>query len=147
LEEAAPLDAIIAPVGGGGLVAGTCLAAEGICEVYGAEPFEADDAWRSLQSGNIESNDTTNTIADGLKTQLGDINFPIIQSHINSIIRVTEQEIIDAMRLIWTRLKIVAEPSSAVTLAALLCEKALFEGKRVGLIISGGNVDVGNLPF
>ena len=147
LEEQPDLNAIFAPVGGGGLIAGTCIAAEGKCEVYGGEPFEADDAYRSLQSGKIESNETTNTIADGLKTQLGNHNFPIIKKHVKAIIRVTESEIVEAMRLVWTRMKIIIEPSSAVTFAALLKEKEKWAGKKVGIIISGGNVDVGKLPF
>ena len=98
-------------------------------------------------SGQIESNSTTNTIADGLKTQLGDKNFPIIQQGIERIVRVTEQEIVDAMQLIWERLKIVCEASCAVPLAALLNEKELFKDKKIGIIISGGNVDLSKLPF
>lgn len=147
LNEVPDLEYVVCPVGGGGLVAGACLAAAQRCQVYGAEPFEADDAYRSLQSGKIESNSTTNTIADGLRTQLGDINFPIIQTGISGIIRVTEPEIIAAMELIWTRLKIVVEPSSAVTLAAILREPERWQGKKVGLLISGGNIDLSRLPF
>jgi threonine dehydratase len=150
LETNPDLDFIFVPVGGGGLVAGTILAAKSFgnnCKVIGGEPFEVDDAYRSLLSGRIESNSTTNTIADGLKTQLGDQNFPIIQEGIERIVRVTEQEIIDAMQLIWERLKIVCEASCAVPLAALLKEKKLFKGKKIGIIISGGNVDLSKLPF
>ena len=150
LEDRPDLNAIFCPVGGGGLIAGSALAAHYFgndCKVYGGEPFEADDAYRSLQSGKIEGNETTNTIADGLKTTLGDNNFPIIKEHVASIIRVTEIEIISAMRLIWERMKIIVEPSSAVTLAALLRNKENFKGQKVGIIISGGNVDLGNLPF
>ncbi|WP_047415820.1 pyridoxal-phosphate dependent enzyme [Cellulophaga sp. Hel_I_12] len=150
LETNPDLDFIFVPVGGGGLVAGTILAAKYFgnnCKVIGGEPFEVDDAYRSLLSGRIESNSTTNTIADGLKTQLGDQNFPIIQEGIERIIRVTEQEIIDAMQLIWERLKIVCEASCAVPLASLLKEKELFKDKKVGIIISGGNVDLSKLPF
>ena len=150
LEELPGLDYIMAPVGGGGLIAGTILAAKFFgnnCKVVGGEPFEVDDAFRSLVSGQIESNDSTNTIADGLKTQLGDKNFPIIKDGIDRIIRVTEDEIRDAMRLIWERLKIVCEASCAVPLAALLKEKSSFAGKQVGIIISGGNVDLSKLPF
>ena len=117
------------------------------CKVIGGEPFEADDAYRSLQSGNIESNETTNTIADGLKTQLGDKNFPIIQQYVDRIIRVSEEEIVSAMRLIWERMKIIVEPSRAVAFAALLKEKETFKNKKIGVIISGGNVDLSNLPF
>ncbi|MEZ4687554.1 MAG: pyridoxal-phosphate dependent enzyme [Bacteroidia bacterium] len=101
-----------------------------------------------FQSGkNPESNETANTIADGLKTQLGDIRFYIIQKHIQGIVRVTEEEIVEAMQLIWTRMKIIAEPSSAVAFAALLRDRSRWKGKHVGIIISGGNVDPGNLPF
>ena len=117
------------------------------CKIIGAEPFEVDDAYRSLQSGKIETNQAINTIADGLKTQLGDKNFPIIQKYVSEIIRVEEQEIIDAMKLIWERMKIVVEPSSAVAFAAVLREKEKFRGKKVGIIISGGNVDLRKLPF
>lgn len=150
LDDHADLNAIFCPVGGGGLIAGSALAAHYFgndCKVYGGEPFEADDAYRSLQSGKIESNETTNTIADGLKTTLGDNNFPIIKEHVTAIIRVTEEEIVSAMRLIWERMKIIVEPSSAVALAALLRNKENFKGQKVGIVISGGNVDLGNLPF
>ncbi len=122
LQEHPNLDVVIVPVGGGGLIAGTALAAHYFgdnCIVIGAEPFEVDDAYRSLKSGKIETNETTNTIADGLKTQLGDKNFPLIQKYVDRIIRVTEEEIVMAMRLIWERMKIIIEPSSAVAFAAL----------------------------
>lgn len=150
LEEQPDLDYMLTPVGGGGLIAGTALAAQYFgnnCKVIGGEPFEVDDAYRSLISGVIESNESTNTIADGLKTQLGTINFPIIQDGVERIIRVTEEEIVSAMRLIWERLKIVCEASCAVPLAALLREKDSFQNKKIGIIISGGNVDLNNLPF
>ena len=150
LETHPKVDCVVVPVGGGGLIAGTILSARYFgtaCQVVGAEPFEADDAYRSLESGTIETNTTTNTIADGLRSQLGDKNFPIIKEGVDRIIRVTEQEIIDALSLLWLRLKIVCEPSSAVAFAALLREKDRFEGRKVGVIISGGNVDLGALPF
>ncbi|QHL87018.1 pyridoxal-phosphate dependent enzyme [Nibribacter ruber] len=150
LQDYPDLDYVFSPVGGGGLIGGTALAAHYFgqnCKVVGGEPFGADDAYRSLQSGLIESNETTNTIADGLRTQLGDINFPIIKEHVEKIIRVEEKEIVAAMRLIWERLKIVIEPSSAVAFAALLKEKQSYAGKKVGIILSGGNVDVTKLPF
>jgi threonine dehydratase len=148
LEEHPDLDYIFTPVGGGGLVAGTILSAKSFgnnCKVVGGEPFESDDAYRSLISGTIEDNKKTNTIADGLKTQLGDINFPIIKENIEKIIRVEEKEIVDAMRLIWERMKIVIEPSSAVAFAALL--KGKYSNKKIGIILSGGNVDLNELPF
>lgn len=150
LEEQPDLEVVVTPVGGGGLIAGTALAANYFgknCKTVGAEPFEADDAWRSLQSGKIEENATTNTIADGLKTQLGNKNFPIIRELVSEIIRVEEKEIIAAMKLIWERMKLVVEPSSATALAAILREKEKFWGKKVGIIISGGNVDLQKLPF
>ena len=150
LEEQPDLNAIFCPVGGGGLIAGSALTAHYFgdnCKVYGGEPFEADDAYRSLLSGRIEGNETTNTIADGLKTTLGSNNFPIIKENVSGIIRVTEEEIVSAMRLIWERMKIIVEPSSAVTLAALLRDKANFSNQKIGIVISGGNVDLANLPF
>lgn len=150
LEDHPKLEAILTPVGGGGLVAGAGLATHFFgknCKSIGAEPFEADDAFRSLLSGKIETNKTANTVADGLRTVLGNHNFPIIQQHIDEIIRVKENEIIAAMRLIWERMKIIVEPSSAVPFAALLREKEKFAGQKVGIIISGGNVDLANLPF
>ena len=150
LELQPNLDYVVTPVGGGGLIAGTALAARYFgnnCKTIGGEPFEVDDAYRSLLSGKIETNITTNTIADGLKTQLGDRNFPIIQKYVDEIVRVTEDEIISAMRLIWERLKIVCEPSSAVALAAVLKKKDDLANKKVGIIISGGNVDLSHLPF
>lgn len=151
LLEAQPnLDVLIVPVGGGGLLAGTVLAAKYFgtnVEVIGAEPLEADDAYRSLLNNKIEGNITTNTIADGLKTQLGEVNFPIIKEAVKRIIVVRENEIVSAMRLIWERMKIIVEPSSAVALAALIKERHDFEDKKVGIILSGGNVDLNNLPF
>lgn len=150
LEEHSELDYVFAPVGGGGLIAGTALAAHyfgNSCKVIGGEPLEADDAYRSLKSGTIETNISTNTVADGLRTHLGDINFPIVQRYVDHITRVTEDEIVAAMQILWERLKIVCEPSSAVAFAATLKEKELLKGKKIGIIISGGNVDVNRLPF
>jgi threonine dehydratase len=154
LREQPDLDFIFCPIGGGGLIAGSALAAKYFnnnCKVIGGEPFEADDAYRSLLSGTIEDNETVNTIADGLKTTLGDKNFPIIKMHVSKIIRVTEDEIIAAMKLVWERMKIIIEPSSAVTVAAVIRESKenpkRIQGKKVGIIISGGNVDLAKLPF
>ena len=144
------LDYMICPVGGGGLIAGTALATTYFsdrCKLIGGEPKEADDAYRSLISGKIETNTTTNTIADGLRTQLGSYNFPIIKKHVRQIIRVSEPEIIEAMQLIWERMKIIIEPSSAVAFAAILRDKQHFKNQKIGVIISGGNVDINNLPF
>lgn len=150
LEDYPHLDYLFTPVGGGGLIAGTAIASKHFgksCKVIGGEPMEADDAYRSLKSGQIESNNSTNTIADGLKTQLGSINFPIIQQGVEQIIRVEETEIIHAMKLIWERMKIICEPSSAVALAALLKKKSKYRNQNIGIIISGGNVDLSELPF
>jgi threonine dehydratase len=150
LEYNDSIEHVLVPIGGGGLIAGSALAAKYFgknCTVIGAEPFEVDDAYRSLKSGRIETNDSTNTIADGLKTQLGDKNFPIIKNEIKSIIRITEEEIIESMKIIWERLKIICEPSCSLPLAAVLKNKETFKNKKVGIIISGGNVDLNNLPF
>ena len=154
LEKHPNLDYIFCPVGGGGLIAGSALAAHYFgtnCEVVGGEPFEADDAYRSLKSGKIEGNETVNTIADGLRTTLGDKNFPIIQEYVTKIVRVKEDEIISAMHLVWERMKIIIEPSSAVTVAALIRDTIdhpnMYADKKVGVVISGGNVDLHNLPF
>ncbi|MBT8303803.1 MAG: pyridoxal-phosphate dependent enzyme [Bacteroidia bacterium] len=150
LEEYPDLDYIFTPVGGGGLLAGTALAAHFFskkCKVIAGEPFEADDAFRSLQSGKIETNETSETVADGLRTHLGDRNFPIIQKYVEKIIRVEESEIINAMKLIWERMKIIVEPSCAVPFAALLRDKEDYRNKNIGIILSGGNVDLSNLPF
>ncbi|WP_178990022.1 pyridoxal-phosphate dependent enzyme [Winogradskyella schleiferi] len=150
LEDYPDLDIILTPVGGGGLIAGTALAAcyfSKNCKVIGAEPMQADDAYRSLISGQIETNEFTDTIADGLRTNLGNRNFPIIKKHVEKIIRVEEDEIIKAMQLIWERMKIIVEPSSAVPFAAVLKIKEEFKNKTVGIILSGGNVEVTNLTF
>lgn len=145
LEEIPNLDILLAPVGGGGLLAGTALAARvyapGV-EVYAAEPENVDDAYRSLRSGRIEGNARTDTIADGLRTQLGDVNFPFIQALVRDVWRVREEEIIAAMIAVWERMKIVIEPSSAVSVAAALRYKEILHGRRVGIIVSGGNVDL-----
>jgi threonine dehydratase len=150
LEEIPDLDFIFTPVGGGGLLAGTAMASHYFghnCKTIGGEPMQADDAYRSMLSGTIETNETAITIADGLRTNLGDKNFPIIKKYVNEIIRVEEQEIIAAMKLLWERLKVVVEPSSAVPFAALLKRRNSFQGKRVGIILSGGNVDLSKLAF
>ena len=150
LQEVSDIDFLLAPVGGGGLIAGTALAANYFsdgCRVIGGEPFAVDDAFRSLKSGRIEGNESIDTIADGLRTTLGQLTFPIIQRYVERIIRVEEQEIVDAMRLIYERMKIVIEPSCSVPLAAVLKEKGNFKSKRIGIVLSGGNVDVRKLPF
>jgi threo-3-hydroxy-L-aspartate ammonia-lyase len=148
LEEAGPLDVVIAPVGGGGLLAGTALAVKGRSpgtRVVGAEPANADDARRSLETGTIQPSPDPRTIADGLRTSLGTKTFAVISRHVDSIATATEAEIIDATRFVWERLKIVIEPSSAVVVAPLLNHKLAVRGQRVGVILSGGNIDVA--PF
>ncbi|MGB3145547.1 MAG: pyridoxal-phosphate dependent enzyme [Maribacter sp.] len=154
LHKHPDLDFIVCPIGGGGLIAGSALAAKFFgknCKVIGGEPFEADDAYRSFISGNIEENESVNTIADGLKTMLGDKNFPIIKEDVSGIVRVTEDEIVAAMKLVWERMKIIIEPSSAVAVAAIIRKSkeqpGYFEDKKIGIIISGGNVDLSKLPF
>ncbi len=149
-KEVKQLDVVIAPVGGGGLLAGTALAVNHLhyyIETIGAEPFGADDAYLSLKTGKIQPSINPKTIADGLKTQLGDQNFPIIQKLVSKIIRVEENEIIEAMKFIWERMKIVIEPSSAVAVAAIFRNSGELKKRKVGVILSGGNVDLSNLPF
>jgi threonine dehydratase len=150
IEEIHEMDTVMTPVGGGGLAAGTCLAVKYLLpntKVILGEPKKVDDAYRSLKAGKIVSNKTTDTIADGLKVTIGTLNFEIIKDNVEEIVTVTEKEIIDSMRLIWERLKIVIEPSCSVPFAALLKNKEKFAGQRVGIILTGGNVDLGNLPF
>ena len=150
IEDHPDLDAIVSPVSGGGLLSGTLLSVQGInpkIKVYGAEPLEADDTFLSLQKGEIVPNKTINTICDGLRAQIGTITFPIIQSYVEEVITLTEEEIIESMKMIWERMKIVVEPSCSITLAAVLKSSDRFAGKKVGLIISGGNVDLERLPW
>ncbi len=150
IEQVQDLDIIITPVGGGGLLSGTALAAKYFSSgtrVMAGEPEGANDAYLSFTSGKLISNKNVDTIADGLLTNLGDRNFEIIKEHVDQIITVADDEIISAMKLLWERMKIVIEPSGAVPLAAILKSKKEFNGKRVGVILSGGNVDLGKLPF
>ncbi|MBS1554792.1 MAG: threonine/serine dehydratase [Bacteroidetes bacterium] len=143
-EQAGGLDIVVAPVGGGGLLSGTALAAKFFSPgtvVMAGEPAGSDDAYRSMQSGKIEPAQS-NTIADGLLTTLGYKTFPIIYENVKEVITVTDEEIIAAMRLIWERLKIIVETSCAVPFAAVLKQKEKFKGKRVGIILTGGNVDL-----
>ena len=150
LEEVPDLDVVIAPVGGGGLLSGTSIAAtelkKGI-RVIGAEPEMADDAYRSLKSGEIMPSNNPKTIADGLLTGLGTLTFPIIQKHVEQIVTVSEAGIIASMKYIWERAKIIIEPSSAVAIAVLWEKKIDLSGLKVGVIISGGNVDLEKLPW
>ncbi len=149
-EEINDLDFIIAPVGGGGLASGTALSAlyfSSTTKVIGAEPKGADDAFRSIRDNKIYPSVNPKTIADGLLTQLGELTFNIIKKHVSEIITVEEDSIIKAMRMIWERMKIIVEPSAAVTLAVILENKEKFANKKVGLILSGGNVDLDKLPW
>jgi threonine dehydratase len=149
-EEIPQMDVVMAPVGGGGLLSGTAVAVTSVSPgtvVIGAEPEQADDACRSLQKGEIVPAANPDTIADGLRTSLGSLTFPIIKKHVKEIITVREEAIVQAMRHIWERMKIVVEPSAAVPLAAVLTRGKSLKGKRIGIILSGGNVDLGNLPW
>lgn len=150
LEQAPNLDLVIAPVGGGGLLSGTAVAAKGAkpgIRVIAAEPAAADDAARSFAAGHIIPLDKTTTIADGLRTSLGERNFPLIQKNVDSIVTVSEESIVAAMRRIWEVLKIIIEPSCAVPYAAIMEKKIDVTGKRVGIILTGGNVDLDALPW
>ncbi len=150
LQQQNDLDVIITPVGGGGLLSGTSIAAKYLnpeIEVIGAEPEGADDAYRSFQNQALIPVCTTNTIADGLLTSLGELTFKVIMKNVDDIYTASDKEIIEAMRLIWERMKIIVEPSSAVALAIILKNKELFKNKKVGVILSGGNVDLEKLPF
>lgn len=150
IEQVDDLDAVIAPIGGGGMVSGTCLTLSGLAPqiaVYAAEPEQADDAYRSFRAGRIIADDAPVTVADGLKVPLKDLTWHFVRQHVRDILTVSEDEIVAAMQLIWKRLKIVMEPSSAVPLAAILKNRHVFAGKRVGVIITGGNVDLDKLPW
>jgi threonine dehydratase len=150
LEDIPDLDAVITPVGGGGLLSGTAVASRAIkpsIRVYGAEPAGADDAWRSLQSGHIVPQTDPRTIADGLRSSLGVKTFAVLSTLVDAIGTTSEEAIVRAMRLTWDKLKLIIEPSSAVPLAALLERKLPVAGLRVGIVISGGNVDLDRLPW
>jgi len=150
LEDIPDLDAILVPVGGGGLAAGTALTVTSISpktKVYLAEPENVDDTFRSFKSGKLTPVVNPQSIADGLLVSVGDLNFEIIQQNVEDVFTVSEKEIVAAMRLVWERMKIIIEPSSAVPVAALLKNKGQFAGKKTGIIITGGNVDLTRLPF
>ncbi|BBE17461.1 threonine dehydratase, catabolic [Aquipluma nitroreducens] len=150
IEEIGLLDVVMAPVGGGGLLSGTALSTKALlpgAKVIAAEPAGADDAFRSFYSKTLQPSVSPKTIADGLLTSLGSLTFPIILNEVDQIATVSEEGIVAAMRIIWERMKIIIEPSSAVPLAAILENKVKAKGKKVGIILSGGNVDLGRLPF
>ena len=150
LEEVPGLDSVMAPVGGGGLCSGTAIAVSSLAPkstVIGVEPEKANDAFQSFKTGTLVPSINPDTIADGLRTSLSDLTFSIIQKKVADIVTVSEEAIIQAMRTIWERMKIIVEPSSAVPLGAVLSKKFDVSGKRVGIILSGGNVDLSKLPW
>jgi threonine dehydratase len=150
IEDAGDLDAVVAPIGGGGMVSGSCLTLSTLApetKIYGAEPKNADDAHRSLKAGHIIADDAPVTVADGLKVPLKDLTWHFVSRHVADILTASEEEIVAAMRLTWQRMKIVIEPSSAVPLAVILKNRELFAGQRVGVIVTGGNVDLDKLPW
>ena len=145
IKEIGTLDLVITPLGGGGLLSGTALATKGLCpdaQVIGVEPSIADDALRSLKAGYIIPSTYPNTIADGLRTSISEKTFNFIRKYVDKIVTVSEIEIVKAMRFLWERMKIIVEPSGAVPLAAVLSKEVSVENKKIGLILSGGNIDV-----
>ncbi len=150
IEQVENLDSVIAPIGGGGMISGTCLSLSNLApdvKIYAAEPDQADDAARSFRAGYIIADDAPKTVADGLLVPLKELTWHFVQKHVTDILTTSDPEIIEAMKLIWKRMKIVMEPSSAVPLATILKNKEIFAGKRVGVIITGGNVDLDALPW
>lgn len=150
LEDLGELDAIIAPIGGGGMVSGTALTCSAMApetKVYAGEPQQADDAYRSFKSGQIITDDAPDTIADGLRVSLKPYTWHFVSNYVSDIVTVSEDEIIEAMKLVWKRMKIVIEPSSAVAFAAVLKNRKQFAGRRVAVIFTGGNVDLDRLPW
>lgn len=150
MEQTGGVDMMVAPIGGGGMISGTCLTLSNIApevKIIASEPEQADDAYRSFKAGHIIADDAPVTIADGLKVPLKELTWHFVSNHVSDILTCTEQEIIDAMKLTWQRMKIVMEPSCAVPLATILKNKEMFAGKRVGVIVTGGNVDLDKLPW
>ncbi len=150
LEQVEGLDAVVAPIGGGGMISGTCLTLSSIApgvEVFAAEPLNADDAARSFRAGHIIADDAPETVADGLKVPLKELTWHFVSGHVKDVLTATEDQIVDAMKLIWKRMKIVMEPSSAVPLACILANRDRFRGRRIGVIVTGGNVDLDRLPW
>ena len=149
-EHGAPVDFMVAPIGGGGMISGTCLTLSHIApgvKIVAAEPEQADDAARSFKAGHIIADDAPDTVADGLKVPLKERTWHFVSNHVTDILTATEAEIVDAMRLTWARMKIVMEPSCAVPLAVILKNRDVFAGSRVGVVITGGNVDLDRLPW
>ena len=149
-EDVEDLEAIVAPIGGGGMISGTCLAMSNTSpqiEIYAAEPQNADDAYRSFHAGEIIEDDAPQTVADGLKVSLRPRTWHFVSNYVKDVLLATEDEIIEAMFLTWQRMKIVVEPSSCVPLATIIRNREIFAGKRVGVILTGGNVDLKKLPW
>ncbi len=150
-EQVGDLDAVMAPIGGGGLMSGTCIAMKSLSpstRLIGVEPKGADDAARSLAQGELVPQESPDTICDGLRTSLGDLTWPILRDHLETIITVDDPSVVEAMRLLWERAKIIVEPSGATPLAAVMSSQCpLPKGSRIGLILSGGNVDLDHLPW
>ena len=150
IEDTGGLDIVVAPIGGGGMISGTCLTLSTLApetKVIAAEPEQADDAYRSFKAGHIIADDAPRTVADGLLVPLKDLTWHFVKSHVSDILTASDPEIVDAMKLTWKHLRVVMEPSSAVPLATILKNKDVFKGKRVGVIITGGNVDLDKLPW
>ena len=150
VEDVDNLDAVVAPIGGGGMISGSCLTLSNIAprtKIYAAEPKNADDAYRSFKAEYIIADDAPQTVADGLKVPLKELTWRFVSKHVTDILLATEEEIVDAMKLIWKRMKIIVEPSSSVPLATILKNPDTFRGKRVGVIVTGGNVDLDKLPW
>ncbi|MBL4900623.1 MAG: pyridoxal-phosphate dependent enzyme [Colwellia sp.] len=150
ISQVEDLDIVVAPIGGGGMISGTSLTLSTIApdiKIYAAEPLNADDAARSFKAGYIIADDSPNTIADGLKVPLKDLTWHFVNKYVTDILTATEDEIVAAMKLIWGRMKIVVEPSSAIALAIILKNPDLFKNKRIGVILTGGNVDLDKLPW
>jgi threonine dehydratase len=150
IEDIPSLDSIVSPVSGGGLLSGTLIASKNMkksIKVYGAEPDEADDAFQSLKHGKIIPNKTINTICDGLRAEIGSKTFPVIKDLVDGIETVSEEDIIESLRMIWERMKIIVEPSCSISLAMVTKNRNIFKGKNVGLIMSGGNIDLNSLPW
>lgn len=150
MEQVEGLEAMVAPIGGGGMISGTCLTLSTIApqvKIYAAEPLNADDAARSFKAGHIIADDAPNTVADGLKVPLKDLTWHFVKNHVTDVFTATEDEIVEAMKLTWKRMKIVIEASCSVPLAVILKNPEAFRGKRVGVIITGGNVDLDTLPW
>ena len=150
MEQVDGLEIVVAPIGGGGMISGTCLTLSTLApevKVIAAEPEQADDAYRSFKAGHIIADDAPETIADGLKVPLKELTWHFVKNHVTDILTASEQEIVDAMKITWKYLRVVMEPSCAPPLATILKNPDVFRGKRVGVVITGGNVDLDKLPW